>query len=109
MYSYRKYVLIQEECTQTVSMYTYRRYVLTQEVCTHIGSMYSQWTCIIAIYSLVHGVGVGFFLEARDRKTFEVEGTGLDTGETSGLFALGVDGEGDGVDCEGSLKCKMIK
>ena len=65
--------------------------------------MYSQWTCIIAIYSLVRGVGVGFFLEARGRKTLEVEGTGLDTGETCDLFALGVDGEGDGVDCEGDL------
>ena len=98
MYSYRKYVLTQEVCTHTGSMYLYRKYIiLTQEVCTHTGSMYlhrnyvptqkvrmySQWTCMITIYSLVVGVmGVGVFLEARGCNTLEVEGTGLDTGET---------------------------
>ena len=72
MYPYRKYVLTQVVCTHTGSMCLHRIYVPTQKVCTHI----------IAIYSLVRGVGVGFFLEARGRNTLEVEGTGSDTGET---------------------------
>ena len=64
MVSHRKHLLIQEV------------YTLTQEVC--------KWTYIIKLmftYSLVHAVGVGF-LEARGRNTLEVEGTGLDNGET---------------------------
>ena len=117
MYPHRKYcilyVITQEVCSHTKSLYSYRKYVylhrkyvliqkvctvLAQKVCTHSGRAIAK----MCTYSLVcGGVRAGFFLEARGRKTLEVEGTGLDTGETCGLFAFGVDGEGDGVDCEG--------
>ena len=66
-------------------MVSHRKHVLIQEVYTYTGSMHSQRKYIIILmctYSLVRGVGVGFFFEARGRKTLEVEGTGLDTGET---------------------------
>ena len=89
MYLHRKYVFTQEVCTHAGSMASHRKYTLIQEVCTYVRSMHSQWTYIIIIiiiimctYSLVRGVGVGFSLETRGRKTLEVEGTGLDNGET---------------------------
>ena len=105
MYLHSKYLDMQEICTHAGSMASHRS-MHSYRICTYVRSMHSQWTykiiiIIMCTYSLVHGMGVDFFLEKRGRKILEVEGTGLDAGETLGLFALGVDGEGERGDCEG--------